>query len=141
MPSKRTLQRRPAGQADGSGELQRDGCNRRAFPVAVVELGENPVSIMRISVFLSVIVAILTLSGCGSNSLPVSQKEIDKAKSNYDTAVKSGVNGDLYPGQFNRLFPGAANGISYNLVGAGPRSGWSKAPLHGRYILQMIVPI
>jgi hypothetical protein len=31
----------PAGQSDGSGKVGRDRCSRRAFPVAVVELGRS----------------------------------------------------------------------------------------------------
>jgi hypothetical protein len=59
----------------------------------------------------------------------------------YDAAIQSGVSGQSYPGQFNKLFPGAKNTISYYTGVVGPSSWTSSIGLHGRYVFAMNLSI
>jgi hypothetical protein len=59
------------------------------------------------------------LIGCGQC--------LDTALQNHDLAIKSGIDGESYPGEFNREL--------------GPTSWVSTVGLYGRYVLRMQVPI
>jgi hypothetical protein len=61
--------------------------------------------------------------------------------SKYDAAIQSGVRGTSYPGQFNRLFPGANNVISYYTGIIGPSTWTSSIGLYGRYVLSLHLSI
>jgi len=83
-------------------------------------------------------VALLVLVGCDK---AVDETSIKRTTKNYEVAIESGVRGQSYPRDFNRLFPGAMNIISYYTGEVGhPRWG-SKAGLFGRYVLLMVAPI
>ena len=66
---------------------------------------------------------------------------LDRLQSNYDGTVKSAINGSSYPGEFNRLFPGADNRISYYTGAVGPTAWTSSIGLFRRYILKMHLSI
>jgi hypothetical protein len=55
----------------------------------------------------------------------------------YNAAIQSGVDGPSYPGQFNRLFPGSQNIISYYTGVVGPSAWTSSIGLHGRYVFKV----
>jgi hypothetical protein len=76
-----------------------------------------------------IVAELLLATGC-TQSLQSTMK-------NYELAVRSGINGKLYPGEFNRLFPGSVNNISYYTGIAGPCSWTSQIGLHNRYVFRM----
>jgi len=53
----------------------------------------------------------------------------------YDMAVNSAISGKGYAGEFNRLFPGSNNTISYYDGTVGTTRWTSSIGLHGRYVL------
>jgi hypothetical protein len=72
---------------------------------------------------------------------PVDEASVITAMKNYNLAIQSGVHGSSYCGEFNRLFPGAQNLISYYSGAVGPSSWSSAAGLYGRYVLKMVLAI
>jgi hypothetical protein len=75
-----------------------------------------------------------------STGLP-SESTIKKLKSGYDQAIQSRIDRTLHPGEFNRMFPGSDNGISYYTGLVGPSSWTSQIGLHDRYVFKMNHPI
>jgi hypothetical protein len=55
----------------------------------------------------------------------------------YKLAVISALNGNGYPAEFNRLYPGASNIISYFTGAIGQPAWTSSIGLHDRYVLKM----
>lgn len=94
-------------------------------------------------VFVSIRNAIL-LTACfycacdRSNVSPQFQTGISE---NYEKAIQSGVQGPSYPEQFNKLYPGTQNIISYYTGKAGPPSWTSSIGLYGRYVLKVHLSI
>lgn len=65
----------------------------------------------------------------------------NQVSSNYDAAIRSGIQGNSYPAQFNQLFPGTQNIISYYTGSAGAPAWTSSAGLYGRYVFKMHLSI
>lgn len=92
----------------------------------------------------SIIAACLTILaafGCNQSTQRSSGASEGKRTSDYDLAIQSGIRGQSCLGQFNRLFPGSVNIISYHDGVIGPTSWTSSIGLHGRYVFKMHVPI
>ncbi len=86
-------------------------------------------------------VLVLELSytiSCDKTDRSTQSNETTRANlSDYDLVIQSGVHGDSYPGEFNRVFPNAVNGISYFTGVVGDPQWNSKASLYRRYVLKM----
>ena len=82
--------------------------------------------------------SLLPLIGCDK---ALDETSIKSTTKNYDVAIESGVRGQFYPRDFNRLFPGAMNIISYYTGEVGPSKWVSKASLYGKYVLMMVASI
>jgi len=67
--------------------------------------------------------------------------DLNQVSSNYDAAIQSGIHGNSYPAEFNKLFPGDQNIISYYTGGAGAPAWTSSAGLYGRYVFRMHLSI
>lgn len=92
---------------------------------------------MCIRLSLAVFVLALCLaSGCKQSGLPT-LLELTNMTNSYNAAIESGVRGQSFPGQFNRLFPGARNVISYYTGVVGPSTWTSSIGLHDRYVFRM----
>ena len=91
---------------------------------------------------------LLSLLSCNGTNKPASnlppgfdEASIRAAQQKYNAAIQSGIHGISYPGQFNRLFPGASNGISYYTGVVGKPKWYSKIGLNRRYVLRLFVDI
>src|SRR3954470_1349241 len=69
------------------------------------------------------------------------ESQADKGMKAYEAALSSGIHGNSYPGQFNRLYPDAVNFISYYSGEIGKPVWSSKTGLYQRYLLTLQVPI
>lgn len=78
------------------------------------------------------------LFGCGRGS-DNSTSTITMGK--YDMAIRSGISGKGYAGEFNRLFSKPENIISYYSGTLGTSQWTSQIGLHGRYVVRMTCPI
>jgi hypothetical protein len=86
-------------------------------------------------------IALLTACNRSSDSMSFSEAYMKAQKNNYDMAIQSGLQGNSIPGQFNRLFPNAVNGISYYTGEIGSSKWYSKTGLYGRYVVRMFCEI
>src|SRR5712692_11939572 len=98
-----------------------------------------------ISSLIAAPAAVLLMIGCSQRaSKPMTITEylrtpasIAVLKTNYESAVQSGLRDLAPPREFNQLFPTAKNGISYFTGSYGPPTWRSEVGLHGRYVLKM----
>jgi hypothetical protein len=82
---------------------------------------------------------LLIVTSCNSKERPsqINDLAIKAAMKSYDAAIQAGIRGRSYPGEFNKLFPGAFNGISYYSGLVGTPSWYGRAGLCQRYVLKM----
>jgi hypothetical protein len=84
----------------------------------------------------------LCIAGCRERTPPtvvLNPQTVHRMQDNYNIALQSGIHGQLYPGQFNRLFPQADNVISYYSGEAGQPRWTSSVGEFGRYVFRMTV--
>jgi len=84
------------------------------------------------------------MPGCAHDKydgMDFSQKTVDRLQKNYDLTIRSGIRDWPYPRDFNRMFAGTFNSISYYTGVVGDPRWNSNIGLYGKYRLRVILPI